>query len=101
MLVEDGRHGRDIFMAETQVRARESGVAGLYSLNTYMVRAAQHVAGEDLLGDSHRPWLGLNRRQKHFTLQSRYVKWKQASVLDDLAGDFVFTGRKLSQFNLF
>ncbi len=87
-------------MAEAQVGARESGVAGLDGFDADLAGAVQHVAGEDLLGDGHRPWLGLDGRQKHLALEARDVEREQPAILDDLARDLVFAVRELAEWNL-
>ena len=93
VLEENRRHRRDVFVAEAQIGARESGVAGLYRLDADLVGAVHHVARENFLRDGHRPRLGLDRRQKNFALQARDVEREQAAVLDHLARDLVFALR--------
>ena len=88
-------------MAEAQIGARESGVAGLYRLDADLVGAVHHVARENLLRDGHGARLGLDRRQKNLALQARHVERKQAAVFDHLAGDFVFAASELGQRNFF
>ena len=69
-------------MAEAQIDASETGVAGLDHGNAYSTVGIDHVAGEDFFGEGHascgadtlvrcRYW-----RQKHFALHARYVKGK-------------------------
>ncbi len=96
VLVENRRHGRDVLVAEAQVGARESRVAGLHRLHADLAVAVQHVAREDLLRDGHRPRLGLDRRQKHLALQARDVEREQPAVLDDLPRDLVFAVGELA-----
>src|SRR5208337_877984 len=101
MLEENGRHGRDVFVAEAQIGAGESGIAGLHGLDANMIRVTQHVTRENLLRDRHGAWLGVDRRQKNLALQARDVEREEATVFDYLAGDLIFTLRELAQRNLF
>ena len=101
VLEEDGRHGRDVFVAEAQVSAGKSGVAGLHRVDANLVCAVQHVAGKYLLRDGHGPRLGLDRRQENLALHARHVEGEQAAVLDDLAGNLVLACGELAQRNLF
>jgi hypothetical protein len=90
VLEEDRRHRRHVFVAETQIGARESGVAGLNRFDAHLVRAVQHVAREDFLGNGHGARLGGDGRQENFALHARDVEREQASVLDHLTRDLVF-----------
>ncbi len=88
-------------MTEAQIGAGESGVARLHRLDAHLIGAVNHMAGENLLRDGHRPRLGGDGRQENFALHAGDVEREQAAVLDHLAGDFVFACGELNQRNLF
>ena len=72
---ENGRHRRDVLVAETDVRSDESLVAGDYRLHPYeLLRWIRHpVAGDDLLGQGHGPRTARHRRDLHLPLQAGQV----------------------------
>ena len=89
-------------MAEAQIDARETGIARLDRCNANFALGADHVPGKNLLRQSHRTrFLGLDRRQKDFSLHARYIKWKQSSIFDHLPRDLVFPGGKFAERNFF
>src|SRR5271157_1479736 len=101
MLEENGRHGRDVFVAEAQIGAGESGIAGLHGLDANMIRVTQHVTRENLFRDGHGARLGVDRRQKGLALQARDVEREEAAVFYHLARDLVLALRELGQRDLF
>src|SRR5579885_1379594 len=76
LLVEDRSHGRYVFMAETQIDARETRIAGLYSFNPNLAISLHHMSCENLLRQRHRPLLGRNRRQEYSSLHARHIERK-------------------------
>ncbi len=81
-------------MAEAQVGAGESSVAGLNEL------VVGPVAGLDFLCQRHGTLFGFNRREKHFLLHAGDVEWEQPAVLDDLSCDFIFARSKFGEGDL-
>ena len=101
VVVENGRHRRDVLVTEAQVGARESGIAGLDRCDADFAGAVQHMAGKNLFGNGHRPRLGFCRRQEDFALQARNIEGEQSAVLDDLTRDLVFAIGELGEGNFF
>src|SRR5712692_7048802 len=107
LIEEDGCHGRDVFMAEAQIGASESGVSRLHSLDAWLfffnpvsvntASRANHVAGENFLRQRHGTLLVLNRRQEDFSLHAGHVEIEEPSMLDNLARDLVFALRELGK----
>src|SRR5581483_11751757 len=90
VLEKDGRHGRDVLVAESQVGAGEAGVAGLDAGDADVAMLVDHVAGEDFFRQRHGAFGRGYSRQKYFFLHAGDVEGEQAAVLDDLARDLVF-----------
>ena len=101
-------------MAEAQVGAGETSIAGLHLFDTDFALFIQHMAGKDLFGQCHRRWvirarlpnhlqLGflLDRREKNLPLHARYIEWKQPAVLDHLTRNLIFPDREFAQGNFF
>src|SRR5262249_54389517 len=101
VLKEDCSHRRDVLVAEPQVGASKTCVAGFDGRNTNFSLLVQHMARKDLFGHSHRARTCLDWRQKDFPLHARYVERKQSTTFDHLACDFVLASRELTQRNLF
>src|SRR6266566_2163185 len=107
VLEEDRRHRSDIFMAEPQVGHGETGITGLHCCDAHFAILVQQVAGKDFLGQRH--WTcgagalarSLDRGQKNFLMHARHVEREKPAVLDHLASNLIFTGRELTQRNLF
>src|SRR5581483_7359119 len=123
-LEEDRGHGRDVFVAEAEIGAGETGVSGLDRGDAYGIcrrtslgwtgggarpyvaclasSGPDQVAGENLFRDRHRAALAraLDLRQRHLALHARHVERKQAAVFDHLAGDLILARRELGQGNL-
>src|SRR6266699_801754 len=107
MLEENRCHRSDIFMAEAQVGARKTSIAGFHRWDTHFAILVQHVAGKDFLGQRH--WTcgagaltrSLDRGQKNFLMHASHVEREKPAVLDHLASNLIFTGRELTQRNLF
>ena len=101
MLKENGRHGRDIFVAEAQVGAGKTGVAGFHVSYAGLILLVEHVAGEDLLSNSHGPLAGNNGRQKDLLLHAGHVEREKPAVVDNLAGNVVFAFGELAERDFF
>src|SRR5262249_15171079 len=76
VLKENGCHGGDVFMAEAQVGARKTCVAGLYGWHADLATLVDHVPRKDFLGDVHGAFAGFDCRQKDLLLHSRHVERK-------------------------
>jgi hypothetical protein len=100
-LKKNGRHGRDIFMAETQIGAGKSSIARFHACNPDLAFFINHVPREYLLGQGHGMLACLDWRQKHLPLHPRHIERKQAAVFNYLTRDLIFPCRKLRERNLF
>ncbi len=60
LVEKDGRHGRDVLMAEPEISARETGVAGLHRVHSDSTVASDHMPRKDFLGERHRALCGHN-----------------------------------------
>src|SRR5262249_20139433 len=101
VLKEDCSHRCDVLVAEPQVGASKTCVAGFDGKNTNFSLLVQHVARKDLFGHSHRAWTCLYWRQKALPLHAPYVERKHSTVFDPLACDFLLARRELTERNLF
>src|SRR5215472_14773194 len=101
VLKENGCHGGDVFMAEAQIGAGKTCIAGLYGGYANLATLIDHVASKDLLGDVHGAFAGFDCRQKDFLLHARNIEWKQAAILNHLAGNIVLTFGEFAQWNFF
>ncbi len=103
LLVENGRHWSNVFVAEAKVHACETSITGLHSLDSDRALRSGHVAREDFLRERH-PSGGVlvrrpDRRQKHFLLQASDIEREQPAILDHLPGDRVLARGELAERN--
>src|SRR4029077_10365929 len=96
LLEEDCRHGRYIFVAESDVGEDESFIARLPGGHADLALGGiDHPATrKNLLTQRHRTALRLGRMEDNLTLQARHVVVKQPAVLDDAARDPALSRRE-------
>src|ERR1700730_8866970 len=114
-LKENCGHRGDVFMAEAQISAGKTSIAGLdrpwdlwsramlrctgADARTYL--GIQHVARKNLLRQRHGAPSRFDRRKKNLFLHARHVEGEEATIFDHLLSDLILTRGEFSEWDLF
>src|SRR6516165_4361573 len=97
---KDGGHGSYILMTKTQIGASKTRIPGPHGRDADCTVLLDHMPGENLLRQGHRPWRGFDWRKRDLALHARDVEVEKPAVFDNLARDRIFTRGETGQWNL-